>query len=1228
MKKSVGTVIIIAVLVAALIGTAVFAGVSILKPGTVISEDGYLVVGGEKTDLLARNPAQAEPEATEAPAETEAEAPPAAAPAWIPEQLVGTQSMSLVNSGRFYPDYTSLTETLNAATKLNIRLAEEGIVLLKNDNAALPLTASEREVTLLGWRSADIRSGGGGSGMGSSNYGVPFTTLEAGLTGAGFSVNTRVLNMYRKLGAQATEPGLEIFTPSIEASYGAFRDAAIVVIARSGSEGTDLSRSGVPGHTDPADHFLQLEDNEKALIRYAKQHFGKVIVLINTGNAFQLTELAEAKTAENLGVDAILLVGYTGNDGAAAIGEILAGTVNPSGHTVDTHVADLTKDPTWTNFGDNSQVGTDTAVYLKGEDTQYRTIEYRENIYADYRYYETVYADKEAAQAGSGDAWYAERVVYPFGWGLSYTDFEWALEDMAESAAITAANETVTMRVRVTNVGGTAGKDVVQIYASQPYTPGGIEKAGAVLVGFAKTDLLQPGESETVTVSFVAQDMASFDWNDANGNGFVGYELEAGTYVISARQNAHDRGLCVSRTVGETILCATDYLTGNGIVPVFSQTDGLWESYNSVNSSLAEHLMSRGDMTQPAPSSKEDRTIAQADYDAMQEIRVSLSAEDDEDDVWYVQEGGVPEDWTQAATAELTVSHDNPGQISRNDGAVAAISLADMMGVDYAEPVIVDGRIVVGSDEGSRKWDAFMNQFTWEELCEFLDAGYGRPGLPSVGKSYEVDTDGPAQMATGGNYWINNAMVAATWNLELAERQGRVVGNESLFLDTPGWYAPSTNIHRSAFGGRNFEYYSADGLLSGKFTAAVTRGAASKGLVTFVKHCAVNDQETDRGTTGGLQTWVTEQAIREIYLKPFEIAIKEGKTYGIMQSFNCIGIVPCARNAALTNAIMRGEWGFRGISITDGWSNNPFHTTNMMIRNGVDAPLVVMGSGSRNAIEKGRWDAETRDGKGAPMMAADASDTALTLESATQWFGVRRAAMHMLYVSANSNGIGNALKTEGHVLNATIVAHDNTNYNLLDLIDKETLGTDEIANFALVSGDLPEGIELTGEGFLTGTASDMAEYTVNIQYMADGWVTVPAALNISVRGAIAFNGDDRHIDLAKGEEAAGSFFSEKYQIGTTYPGYGRLMMYGQEMYPVYYSEAMAIQGITYTCTGDLPAGVTLNADGSLTGTPTEAGEYQVVVTFTADAVGPSGIFDFLVVEGSLSFDQTFTITVQ
>lgn len=1216
MKKAKGTRII-ALLLSFLLLTTLLTGCQ-QSASVYIGEDGYLVVNGEKTDILARDPS------SRADGETPSEG--------ITENTIGTKDMSLITNGKFYPDYSSLQETLEAATKINIRLAEEGMILLKNENNVLPLAVSERNVTLFGWRSADIRSGGSGSGGGSSNYGIEFTSLEKGLTDAGFNVNRRVLSMYEKLGAQTNEPSAEIFTDSIIASYGAFNDAAIVVIARSGAEGEDLPRSNVPGHSDSSDHFLELEDNEEALIKHVKQYFEKVIVLVNTGNAFELTELAAEKTSENLGVDAILQVGYVGNDGAIAIGEILAGIVNPSGHTVDTYVADLTKDPTWANFGDNSQVGTDTTIYKEGEETQYHTIEYRENIYTDYRYYETVYADKEAAEAGLGEEWYATNVVYPFGYGLSYTDFSWTLVDVAETGTIGAANETVTMRVRVKNVGEVAGMDVVQIYASQPYVSGGIEKAAEVLVGFAKTDLLQPGESEVVTISFAAQDMASFDWNDANGNNFVGYELEAGDYIISAKKNAHDKGLSVTRKVESTIQCETDYLTGNEIVPVFSQTDGYWESFNSVNESLVNNLMSRSDMTQPTAPTKDDRTISQADYDALQDIRAYLSYEDDEYDVWYVQDGGVPDSWTQAPSIELNVlrsgNFNDNDQIVRIDDSKAEITISDMIGIDYVDPVVVDGKVVVGTDEGSRKWDEFMNQLTWEEMCEFLDAGYGRAALPSIEKPYELDYDGPAQLSSGGNYWVSSTVIASTWNLELAEEQGRVMGNESLFLDTPGWYAPSTNIHRSAFGGRNFEYYSADGVLSGKFTAAISVGAASKGLVTYVKHCAVNEQETDRGTNGGLQTWATEQAIREIYLKPFELAIKEGKTYGIMQSFNCIGTVPNGRNAALTNGIIRGEWGFRGASITDGWQSDPFSTTNMMIRNGVDAPLTVMGSGSRNGIEKGRWDETARNGMGVPMMAADESDSELTLDGYTQWYSVRRAAMHLLYVCANSNGIGNAVKTQDCVINANIVANDRTNYNLLDVIDVEALGSNEISTFALLSGDMPEGIELTEDGHLVGTTNNMAEYTVEVQFVADGWIKVPATLNINVKGVISFNGDDKNIDLIRGEEVSGSFFSEKYQIGSAHPGYGRLMLFGEVMFPNFPCEAMMINGITYTCTGKLPAGVTLNEDGSLTGIPTTAGTYEILVTYNATASGPSGMFDYMPVEGEFIFEQTFTITVR
>ena len=460
-----------------------------------------------------------------------------------PVEATGTVSGDLAAQGRFYADYSSMDEALAAGNRLHRQMTQEGITLLKNENNALPLNADERDVTFLGIASVDYVRAGGGSGAASgTSYALDwFTAFDM----AGFHVNPKTKQLYENLfvvlggqhetndSGKLLEPDMSYYSKSVTSTFAAYDDAAVVFVSRFGRENMDMKTNSVDGHSNPNDHYLQLDDNEHEIIKMAKANFDKVIVVINSSSAMQVTELDAPKDTE-YGVDAILWVGGIGDQGALAAAEILTGEVNPSGHTPDLWFADFTKDPTFTNFSDMSQNIDENGdrmsswlTYPDGTSTVFSSVEYREGIYYGYRYAETKADDMNAAEEGSGDAWYEENVLYPFGYGLSYTTFDWELTGVSDKA-ITAPNQTLAVEVKVTNTGSVAGKDVVEIYATTPYTVGGIEKASAVLVGFGKTKLLQPGESDTVYVDFAAQDMASFDWDDANNNGFEGYELESG----------------------------------------------------------------------------------------------------------------------------------------------------------------------------------------------------------------------------------------------------------------------------------------------------------------------------------------------------------------------------------------------------------------------------------------------------------------------------------------------------------------------------------------------------------------------------------------------------------------------------------------------------------------------------------------------------------------------------
>ena len=654
----------------------------------------------------------------------------------------GTQTGYLENEGKFYADYATLEEEQEAARALSVEIAEEGFVMLKNENDVLPLKNVEA-VSLFGIHSVDLEASTVGSAGGSTGAnGIAESTLKDAMELAGYRVNSKLLDLYQRhtaLGTTAGELPISYYSDSLISTYNGFGDAAFITLTRTGSEGRDKYAYEVDGHTDEDDHELMLTDDEKDLVKHVKQYFDKVIVIINAANILQIPELAEPKTDSNLGVDGIFWVGSTGNNGIEGLAGILNGTVSPSGRTVEVWEKDFRLGPSWTNFATQGQNKNpdgsrmDAAFCYEGTATGFYNVEYREGIYMGYKYYETAYADAQGEDAK--EAAYAN-VLYPFGYGLSYTDFEWKIDNVAETATITAPNQTVTMRVWVKNTGDVAGKDVVQVYYSAPYTSGGIEKAATNLVGFAKTDLLEPGESQVLTVRFTAQDMASYDWNDANDNGFIGYELEAGDYVISVNRNSHEVVDSVTRTIAEDIKCETDLVSGNKIENRFVATDSMDYDYSSVNDSLLDNMISRATgLKQPKPSSVEDRTLDEYTYGILTGQRTFRSTEDVGDEPWYVEADGLPATWDQKATRGATDAEE--------------ISITDMIGVQF-ELDIENGAVVQGTDAGSKKWESFMNQLTWTEIADLVRNGGGTQAIPAVGVRQTGASETPLQLG-GGN---------------------------------------------------------------------------------------------------------------------------------------------------------------------------------------------------------------------------------------------------------------------------------------------------------------------------------------------------------------------------------------------------------------------------------------------------------------------------------------------
>lgn len=795
-------------------------------------------------------------------------------------------------------------ETSAEATDLVEDIADEGIVLLKNEGSTLPLTAGNLNV--FGWASTNPVYGGTGSGALNDAYHT--VTLLEGLENAGFTLNTELSDFYTAyradrptiaMGTQdwtLPEPPASTYTDEMMANAKAFSDTALVVISRSGGEGADLptdmaavidgswqdgttsyAGSYTNNSTEYADfeqgqHYLELSKTERDMLDLVCSNFENVIVVYNGANTMELgfvDEYAQIKS--------VLWCPGTGQSGFNALGSILAGTVNPSGKTADTFVYDLTATPTWNNFHAFSYTNADefAAAGFMIKSTTPRFINYNESIYVGYRFYET------AAAEGVID--YATTVQYPFGYGLSYTSFSQTMSDLTVDG-----EGNISLDVTVTNTGSVAGKDVVEVYYNPPYTNGGIEKSTANLIAFDKTEMLEPGASETITITFKAEDMASYD-ADVN----KAYVLEAGDYIISINSDSHtvidSRTYNVPSTIvyGEGNARSTDATV---VTNQFDFADG-GVTYLSRADGFANYA---------------EATAAPASYEMSDELKAS-----------FINNGNYdPNEYNNADDVMLTTGVSN------------GLQLVDMRGVDYDDA----------------QWDTFLDQLTINDMDTLIAlGGYQTAAVPSIGKVQTYDCDGPASInnnftGVGSVGFPSAVMIASTWNPDLASEFGRSIGKMADEMNTTGWYAPAMNNHRSAFAGRNFEYYSEDGVLSGKMAAKAIQGAEEFGVYAYMKHFALNDQEANRCDM--LCTWADEQSIREIYLKPFEISVKEGGCDAVMSSLNYIGHKWAGACDELLNKVLRDEWGFVGMVLTDYFGVYGYMDADQAIRNGTDFCLV------------------------------------------------------------------------------------------------------------------------------------------------------------------------------------------------------------------------------------------------------------------------------------------------
>ena len=822
------------------------------------------------------------------------------------------------------------------------KICEEGFVLLKNEDDALPLAKKSR-VSVFGKNSVNFVYGGSGSGGGNFR---DAPTLYDSLEKAEFIINDTLKAFYENSGASGSgriaNPAIENnsnstigtgetpqsrYTADIKSSYSRFNDAAIIVFSRIGGEGWDLPRLQ---EGNPEKHYLQLDANEQALIEEVTgAGFKKVIVLLNASTAMEIGELIE-----NDKIDACLSVGGPGFAGITALGRILNGDVSPSGKTVDTWAADFKQNPVYVNFSNNgvgAEAGIpDGAAYVdeEGKDTGYYFVDYEEGIYLGYRYYET-------RGFTDGEQWYSEQVVFPFGYGLSYTSFSWEVVNVEELLSLSVTedgkNVPIELQIKVTNTGACAGKDVVELFCDLP--AGKLEKSSTVLCGFAKTDLLQPGGEQTLTIEFNPYYIASYDYKDADGDGCFGYEIESGDYSLILKTDAHTpkEGVDPVRlAVDKTVTYGNDPVTGEPVVNRFGDADDELDT-----------VLSRYGWDKTVPTAVNTRALTE-------ELRAALSS-------------------TATNNPEKNFE-------TREKGEEVKMNAVELRGLAYDDET----------------WNLFLDSLSFTELKDIYNRGAFRThGISRVNLPETLASDGPvgfvnfiSEASVAGNVaYASEYVLGCTWSVALAEEMGKAVGEESIFgkgdrVPTPytGWYAPGMNLHRSPFGGRNFEYFSEDPYLTGFMAAAEIKGAQSKGVIPYMKHFALNEQETHRDDNG-VATWATEQAIRELYLRPFEIAVKTADAKGVMSSFNRIGTVWTGGDYRLLTEVLRDEWGFLGAVISD-FNVNSYMNPKQMIYAGGDLNLTTMKYWMRPS-------------------ESSAGDVAM----------LRRAAHNVLYCVVNSNAM-------------------------------------------------------------------------------------------------------------------------------------------------------------------------------------------------------------------------------
>jgi len=791
-------------------------------------------------------------------------------------------------------------ETNEEAAEVAEEIMEDGIVLLKNESL-LPLNETKK-LNIFGWESINPAYGGAGSGGINDLYDI--VSLNQGLENAGFSINQELVDFYNNYGADnpemsiqkqswtLPEPPVDTYSDELIKSAKEYSDVAVVVLSRKAGEGhndipMDVRKAAYDNNSDEYDdfpegeHYLQLSQTERDMVDMVCSNFDNVIVVYNGANQFELGFADEYPQ-----IKSVVWCPGTGNVGFNALGKVFSGEVNPSGKTPDTFIYDMTTAPWWNNAEKTEYTNlADLAVEGMNAGTAQvyapAFTNYVEGIYVGYKYYET------AAQEGAID--YDKTIQYPFGYGLSYTEFEQKMGELEEK------DGQISVDVEVTNTGDVAGKDVVEVYYNPPYTNGGIEKSSANLIEFAKTDLLQPGESQTVTVTFSIEDMASYDENHAKA-----YVLEKGDYAISINSDSH------------TVLDQKTYTADKDVV------------YKGENKRASDDTAA----TNVFEDAKGDVTyLSRADHFANYEEATAAPASAELGEP-YVSEYHLNSNFDKT-------TYLNDEDVMPTTGADNGLTLADMRDADYDDP----------------RWEKLLDQLTVDEMANMIAmAGYQTAAMDSVGKVATLDFDGPAAInnnftGVGSIGFPIEVVVASTWNKELAQAWGECMGKISQEMGAEGWYAPGMNTHRTAFGARNYEYFSEDGVLAGNMGAKAVEGARKYGVYSYIKHFALYE-----GNAKMVSVWSNEQAIREIYLKPFEISVKQGGANAVMVSWSFLGDKWTGESSNLMNTVLRDEWGFRGMALTDFFRNNGhgFMNADAALANGVDAMLSTFNGEENN----------------------------------------------------------------------------------------------------------------------------------------------------------------------------------------------------------------------------------------------------------------------------------------